>query len=117
MKIFCITIFNKNYRLFKKINLIPVGLGEEKFSSIIKNLLFITNQFNSISNIEIAIEKASRVIFALRSYLNTETYIEKKNINLISELNKAIHVYDNYILGKIDIKISIDINFTLFCSA
>jgi len=93
------------------------ALGEEKFSSIIKNLLFITNQFNSISNIEIAIEKASRVIFALRSYLNTETYIEKKNINLISELNKAIHVYDNYILGKIDIKISIDINFTLFCSA
>ena len=93
------------------------ALGQEKFSSIIKNLLFITNQFNSISNIEIAIEKASRVIFALRSYLNTENYIEKKNINLISELNKAIHVYDNYIIGKIDVKITNDINFTLFCSA
>jgi len=31
MKIFCITIVNKNYRLFKKMNLIPVGLGRENF--------------------------------------------------------------------------------------
>lgn len=44
MKIFCITIFNKNYELFKKINLIPVGLGEEKFS---KNWLTDKND-NSI---------------------------------------------------------------------
>jgi signal transduction histidine kinase len=93
------------------------ALGGEKFSRFLKNLLFITNQFNSISNIEIAIEKVSRVIFALRSYLNTETYIEKKIINIYSEINKAIHVYDNYIIGKINLKISEDIKLSYFCSA
>jgi len=92
-------------------------LGEEKFSRYLKNLLFISNQFNSISNIEIAIEKVSRVIFALRTYLNTETYIGKKVVNIYNEINKAINVYDNYIIGKINLKFSGDSNISYFCSA
>tara|TARA_B100001063_G_scaffold247083_1_gene290053 strand:+ start:3000 stop:3803 length:804 start_codon:yes stop_codon:yes gene_type:complete len=31
MKIFCLSIYNQNYDLFKKNNLIPVGLGNQKF--------------------------------------------------------------------------------------
>ena len=31
MKIFCLSIFNENYELFKKMNLIPVGLGDSIF--------------------------------------------------------------------------------------
>ena len=33
MKIYCISIYNQNYKFFKKNNLIPVGLGKKKFSS------------------------------------------------------------------------------------
>ena len=32
MKVFCISIFNENYKLFKKLNLISVGLGKKKYS-------------------------------------------------------------------------------------
>ena len=31
MKIFCISIFNKHYDEFKKLNLVPVGLGNANF--------------------------------------------------------------------------------------
>ena len=33
MKIFCLSIYNNNYEKFKKLNLIPVGIGDEKFDS------------------------------------------------------------------------------------
>ena len=33
MKIFCLSIYNNNYEKLKKLNLIPVGLGEENFGS------------------------------------------------------------------------------------
>ena len=31
MKIFCLSIYNKNVQEFKKLNLIPVGLGDDSF--------------------------------------------------------------------------------------
>jgi signal transduction histidine kinase len=77
------------------------SLGKHKFKESLSVALIFVNQFNSITNIGIAVEKASRVIFALRSYLNTEMFLEKKEVNLISEIEKAIHLYDNYILGKV----------------
>jgi signal transduction histidine kinase len=91
-------------------------LGVENFSNTIKNLLFITGQFNSISNIEIAIEKASRVIFALRTYLNTENYTTKKIVNLSEEIEKALQVYDNYTVGKININKYYISDLSLTCS-
>jgi len=32
MKIYCISIYNENFDFFKKNNLIPVGIGKNKFS-------------------------------------------------------------------------------------
>ena len=37
MKIFCLSIYNNNYEKFKKLNLIPVGLGDENFDSHLLN--------------------------------------------------------------------------------
>jgi len=31
MKTYCLTIYNENYNFFKKLKLIPVGLGNAKF--------------------------------------------------------------------------------------
>ena len=62
------------------------------------------DQSNSLINIDIAVEKATRVIFALRTYLNTELYLQKREVNLVDEIEKALHVYDNYIIGKINTK-------------
>ena len=62
------------------------------------------NQTNFLSNIEISVEKASRVVFALRSYLNTELNLHKSEVDLVKEIEKAFHVYDNYIIGKMTVK-------------
>ena len=33
MKIYCLSIYNENYNLFKKLGLLPVGLGKNKFTN------------------------------------------------------------------------------------
>jgi signal transduction histidine kinase len=73
------------------------------------------NQSNSLSSIEIAVEKASRVVFALRSYLNTQLFSEKKEIDLVAELEKALHVYDNYVMGKINVQREFPQNLPFRC--
>jgi signal transduction histidine kinase len=79
-------------------------LGAERFSKFLSMAEVFKNQSNSLSSIEIAVEKASRVIFALRSYLNTELSSSRKEVDLVKELDKALHVYDNYVMGKINIR-------------
>ena len=43
MKIFCLSIYNKNYDKLKNLNLIPVGLGKEKYDKRWKNDRFGIN--------------------------------------------------------------------------
>jgi signal transduction histidine kinase len=78
-------------------------LGESKFIQSLSIAQIFVSQSNSIGSIDIAVEKASRVIFALRNYLNTEMFLQKKEVDLSKEIDKAIHLYDNYILGKVNI--------------
>jgi signal transduction histidine kinase len=79
-------------------------LGVVRFKEFLSNAMIFKNQTNSLSNIEIAVEKASRVVFALRSYLNTDLSLVKKEVNLMDELEKSLHVYDNYVMGKINVR-------------
>ena len=78
-------------------------LGAERFSKFLTMAEVFKNQSNSLSSIEIAVEKASRIVFALRSYLNTELSSSRKEVDLVKELDKALHVYDNYVMGKINV--------------
>ena len=79
-------------------------LGVVRFKEFLSNAMIFKNQTNAISNIEIAVEKSSRVVFALRSYLNTELAFAKREANLVEEVEKALHVYDNYVMGKINVR-------------
>ncbi len=89
-------------------------LGVVRFRDFLSNAMVFKNQSNSLSSIELAVEKASRVVFALRSYLNTEINSSIKKVNLAEEVEKALHVYDNYVMGKINILKDIpkDLNYT-----
>ena len=78
-------------------------LGEIKFIESLSIAQIFANQSRSIGNIEIAVEKATRVIFALRNYINTEMYSEKKEVDLVIDIEKSLHLYDNYIMGKVNI--------------
>ncbi len=35
--------------------------------------------------------------------MNTELFLEKKEVDLVKEMERAIHLYDNYILGKVNV--------------
>jgi len=90
-------------------------LGGERFTTFLSMAEIFKNQSNSLSSIEIAVEKASRVVFALRSYLNTQLFSEKKEIDIVAELEKALHVYDNYVMGKINVRKEFPQNLPFRC--
>ena len=93
------------------------ALGENNFLRFLSYAEVFKSQSNSISSIEISVEKSSRVIFALRSYLNTQLHSDKREVDLVLELEKALHVYDNYVVGKIDIKKEYPIELPYFCNS
>ncbi len=78
-------------------------LSVARFKELIEKAQIFKDQSSSVQNIDLAVEKASRVVFSLKSYLNSETSFPKKEISLTEELNRALHVYDNYVIGKISI--------------
>lgn len=80
-----------------------IHLGETKFIEALTIAQIFANQSQSIGNIEIAVEKATRVIFALRSYLNTEMFLERKEVDLVQVMEKSLKLYDNYIVGKVNV--------------
>jgi signal transduction histidine kinase len=79
------------------------NLKVDRFQEFLKMAQIFKNKSSSLSDIELAIDKVSRIVFSLRRYLNTESYISKKEINLIAEIENALHTYDNYVIGKINI--------------
>lgn len=79
-------------------------LGYDKFSEFLNMSQVFINQFKSIDNIEIAIEKATRVVYALRTYLNTDFFSRESDFDIVSEINKSLQVYDNLIIGKVKVE-------------
>jgi hypothetical protein len=90
-------------------------IGFESFRKILEMAHLFTHQINLVRNVEIAVDKASRVVFSLRCYLNVDTYSEKKVVNLEEQINKVLQIYDNYIVGKINISYKCDQVFNMNC--
>src|SRR5210317_587033 len=99
MKIFCISIFNKNYREFKNLNLLPVGLGKEKFDKnwlTDKGLKNISNKNLNFGEytFHYKLWKNSSLIkhyndwIGFCSYRRFWTISNKRNVNSFNELKK-----------------------------
>ena len=89
----------------------------ESFRKILEMAHLFTHQINLVRNVEIAVDKASRVVFSLRCYLNVDTYSEKKVVNLEEQINRVLQIYDNYIIGKINISFHSSQIFHINCIA
>jgi signal transduction histidine kinase len=89
----------------------------ESFRKILEMAHLFTHQINLVRNVEIAVDKASRVVFSFRCYLNIDTYSEKKAVNLEEQINKVLQIYDNYIIGKINISLNSSQAFNINCIA
>ncbi|NBP58459.1 GAF domain-containing protein, partial [bacterium] len=92
-------------------------LKEDKFLRTINIVDRFVSQNKSLRNIYISVEKASKVVFALRKFLNTNIKTEKKTISIREELEKVIKVYDNYINGFIEVSFEIREDVKLTCLA
>jgi signal transduction histidine kinase len=88
-----------------------------QFKELLEKAQIFKDQSSSVQNIEIAVEKASRVVFSLKCYLNSEISLPKKEISLTEEINKALHVYDNYVIGKISILTEYPGEFKYHCES
>jgi two-component system, NtrC family, sensor kinase len=79
------------------------NLKVDRFQEFLKMAQIFKNKSSSLSDIELAIDKVSRIVFSLRRYLNTESHFSRKEINLVDEFENILHTYDNYVIGKINI--------------
>jgi len=86
------------YDLYFKVLTIP------KFRTILKLAEVVLRHRNSLSLIENAVEKVSRIIFALSNYTE-EKNMEEGKIFLTSSINKqlnhVLNIYESYIAGKV----------------
>ena len=87
----------------------------EKLNNILNRASAFSKQIGLLKNIEIAIDKASRVVFSLRTYLNVDTSTAKKSCNVSNEIQRVLEIYDNYILGKISLTKEIPESIIIEC--
>tara|TARA_Y100000816_G_scaffold291401_1_gene282634 strand:+ start:173 stop:961 length:789 start_codon:yes stop_codon:yes gene_type:complete len=101
MKIFCLSIYNKNYDQLKNLNLIPVGLGKEQFDTKWLNDRGKNNIFEKNSNFgeytfhynlwkNNIIDEHYDNWIGFCSYRRFWTKVIKEKINSYQELNKYI---------------------------
>jgi len=101
MKIFCISIYNKNFRQYKNLNLTPVGLGKEKFNKDWLNDKGLRNISNKNLNFgeytfHYKLWKNSNLIKQYRNWIGFCTYrrfwtiSKKKKIDNFKQLKKII---------------------------
>jgi|GEM_PF-2859567 len=101
--------------LKQPIEILIKQFGSEKLLHALTLAKLVTNQNKSVTGIGFAVEKASRVIFALRSYLNVDLFGERKKVTITEEIDKSLSLYDNYINGKIEIIKNYSGNFEFHC--
>jgi signal transduction histidine kinase len=90
-------------RLLPPYNRYFKNLKVDRFQEFLKMAQIFKNKSSSLSDIELAIDKVSRIVFSLRRYLNTESHFSRKEINLVDEFENILHTYNNYVIGKINI--------------
>ena len=90
-------------RLFDQFHKYTELFTEEEFLFVLQNLLILISEFRALKNINISVEKTTKVVFILRKYLNTYIKGEYKTISISEEINKVLLLYDNYIRNSIKI--------------
>ncbi len=68
--------------------------GMKKFNKTLEMANLFVSKKNSIFSVNFAISRVSRIIFSLRTYLDTVTYQKLKTINLKEEIEKSLILYD-----------------------
>jgi signal transduction histidine kinase len=86
----------------------------KKFNKTLEMANLFVSKKNSIFSVNFAINRVSRIIFSLRTYLDTVTYQKLKTINIKEEIEKSLVLYDVIKNFKIEVvqNYKDDINYT-----
>lgn len=68
--------------------------GIDKLNKALEMANIFVSKKNSIFNVNFAVNRVSRIIFSLRTYLGTVTYQKIQTISIIEEINKSLLLYD-----------------------
>ena len=90
------------------------NLNEEKIENFIFMISKFKNQISHIDNIEIAIDKVSRIVFSLKIFLNTGMSLKNELFSLNEVMEKTLNTYGNLILDKIKIEKKYHDNYDYF---
>ncbi len=83
-------------------DLLPL-LRDEEATNIVKIARNFASIHNNSANINLAINKASKVIFALRKFAHQDTSGEKSELDIIDSIDTVLTLYNNQIKQGIEI--------------
>jgi signal transduction histidine kinase len=87
----------------------------EKSKEIIKLLIDTKSISNSTKNILNAVDKTSKIIYALRSYSPRESGMGKKMLNISESIDNILTIYNNYLKQGIQVKRDYSENIEIYC--
>lgn len=73
------------------------------FPDVVTVLYDLLNQQKNNNTIQVAVEKASRIVQALKTYLHTNSSEEKESINLANNIDVVLTIYQNRLKQGIEI--------------
>jgi len=87
----------------------------ERSKEIIKLLIDAKSISNSTKNILNAVDKTSKIIYALRSYSPRESGMGKKMLNISESIDNILTIYNNYLKQGIQVKKEYSENIEIYC--
>lgn len=79
-------------------------LQDENVRNILELIYNQTEQFKNSRNIKVAVEKASKIVFALKSYARFDTSGDKVEVSLNDNIETVLTLYQNQIKKGIELK-------------
>jgi len=92
-----------NMGIYEEIEAYKVLLKEPEIVSILKVAHNISRQHKNSNNIELAVDKASKIVFSLKSYAHVEQDNEMMVTNLADNLEMVLTLYQNQLKHGIDV--------------
>jgi signal transduction histidine kinase len=90
-------------------------IGEEKTLNLFKIAEIFFNLNKYLERIKLSIDKTNKIIFALKNYSTLDRMEDKSKMNILSEIQRNLKLYENYINGRIIIRLDIPGNINYFC--
>lgn len=103
------------FKLIGKFSIYINFFSEKELLRVLENIQLFVTEFRSLKNINLSVQKTSKVIFVLRKYLNTDIKGEKKKVIINEQLDRVLEFYRNYLSDTFKIEKKYTENIEILC--